>query len=507
MAKTKKDTRSIKQFLTSPIFLDLLLIAAVLLFSLAVWLPTRYLPFHWDGAGFFSNAIADLINNNFSPLTTTQSDFAHPPLLFTLYAVVFSFFGRSMLLSHILMFPFLPIIMISTYYLAKKISNTTIGIISTFLVGLTPVILAEYGIVYIDLPAASLTITGIALWVYNRKLASMIIYSAAILIKFTSILVFPLFIFLILLNPRKAKTNLKSLFSWLIIPPIILIIWLGYHYSVTGWLLTRPDRSFQPPNTIPEISNSLKYVLNGIFISQGRWLLTFAAVMSIAYAFISQKLKHQKPNYYILSMLYSCGIFALFFTLTAEFAQRYAIVIYPIIYLTSLELIRWSLSKLNLKKSSYIVIAIGFFSAITLISYWHPKSGITKEYNFRPPTDLSYQDMIQIHREASTYLEIMHSKDKVYGGFPENIYTTQPHNGYVFTSLDFNVCRKFTYIEEVNQIIYFHPYSPSQIYCRQLMDQLNLEPIKRFESGDRWLELYQVLSIAASPSAQITPSP
>jgi len=59
--------------------------------------------------------------------------------------------------------------MASTYFIGKKVANPTLGILAAFLVGVIPAVIAEYGIIYLDLPAAALATLGVALYLYQNK--------------------------------------------------------------------------------------------------------------------------------------------------------------------------------------------------------------------------------------------------------------------------------------------------------------------------------------------------
>ena len=108
--------------------------------------------------------------------------------------------------------------------------------------------------------------------------------------------------------------------------------------------------------------------------------------------------------------------------------------------------------------------------------------------------------MIIIGEEAAKFLEINYKNAKIYGDWPENYQVVQTHQGYVKEELEFRKCQFFQLDPEREQILYLHPYSPGQMYCRQLLDLYPTEALNRYESGTKWLELYIVNS---SPSAQV----
>jgi hypothetical protein len=493
------------KFVRSPYMLDLCVVITAILFSVIVWMPTRYLPYHWDGAGFFNNAVEDLLNNNFNPLITTNSDFAHPPLLAGLFALTFAVLERSMYIAHLLMFPFLPILIISSYYFAKKLTSPVGGIVVAFLVASTPVILAEYGIVYIDLPAATFSMIALALFAYRKNLSSMWALTASVLTKFTAVLTFPLYLSYFLLDPKHSiKKRLKHC-ALLLIPTTFLFIFLIYHFQVTGWFLTIPTREFNQPTTLINFRDSILNIASSMFLSQGRWSLTLLAIGFSIYAAFKHTLKSIFSSLFVVPLIITLFISLIFFSLTQEFALRYGIFLYPLFYTLVILVIHNISVRLWPKNTDLILSIVGFVSIGLFVVSWHPGKTTDVQYEFSPPSDLSYQDVITVFRQAAIFLQIKHPDSKLYGAFPENVYTTQTHQGYVSDELDFSLCDQFDLQPQREQIIFIHPYSPYQIVCRQLLDKVQASPLQRFEQGGSWVELYLVS--VASAASDLDPNP
>ena len=102
--------------LSWPLLSHLAILICLLIWSLAVWWPTRFLPFHWDSAGFVHQAAQNLLATNFSPLIADGSDFAHPPLVPLLLAWVRISFPPDLLNAHLLVLPLLPLFLIRAYW-------------------------------------------------------------------------------------------------------------------------------------------------------------------------------------------------------------------------------------------------------------------------------------------------------------------------------------------------------------------------------------------------------
>lgn len=480
---------------------DLLCLITILIYCLFVWWPTKNFPYHWDSAGFIINTTRDLLASNFKPFVGTDMAYAHPVLFPFLLGNIWRIFGASIIVSHIFMFIFLPILLISTYYISKKYTQNYIGLLTALIVGFVPVVLTEYGMIYIDLPMAALTTLAFSLWMYNKKYWASIIISLAILIKLPAVLLIPIFVLDIWLKDEN-KYKLKKIkyleFTPILIPSAILIIWLTYHYSINHWLLVRPDIAARGASlTIKGYLQNLKYVTNITLIDQNRWLISITGLISAIYLQYLKKLK-EVFNSFPIVLISLLTLSILFFSSMMEFGSRYSIFLLPI--LTSLSF--YLLSKAT-NNNKYIHISIGLIIMLMMVTIWHPKIETTK-YEFQPKNDLSYQDLIKIGQQSAQFVSINYENAEIYGDFPEVYQLTQTYQGYVKQSLNFKKCIDFKQNNNIPQIIYVHAYSPGQQICRQLIEIIPSQPIKRFESNGKWIELYQVES---TNSAQILQTP
>lgn len=181
-----------------------------------------------------------------------------------------------------------------------------------------------------------------------------------------------------------------------------------------------------------------------------------------------------------------------FFTVTREFALRYGIFMYPAYYTLMLLIIERGLVILQPKKAARIMAMIGMGVVVVFVSNWKSAPLSENEYHFNPPGDLRYEDIITVFRQAALYLQLTHSDSQIYGAFPENVYSTQTHQGYVTQPQNFSLCSEFEFDPNKEQIIYLHPYSPVQQICRSILDQVTSTPLQRFEAGSHWIELHTV---------------
>lgn len=481
---------SVKKYLT----FDAVTVVLILIYCLILWLPTRFYPYHWDAAGYIINEAVTLKANHFWPITNQNSDFSHPPLFPLLLASLWSAFGVSKLVSHLLILPFLPLLMISTFFLIKKLFNRQIATLSTFLIGTVPVVLAEYGNIYPDLPTAALIVLAFALFVYHQKYPAIIAFTLAVLFKETAVIFLPFFLIYpdltaILKQPRRQ-------IPWLI-PVAALALWFFYHFLTVGWVYTRPGRPLMIISSLKEFYQSMTYIFWQIGFAQNRWLAGLLGLISAILLFYKRIWTYfHKPGF--LALAISLIIAILFYTVIGEFASRYGLVLILLWYVLSLVLASELIRPLSAKRYAPAMLVIGIALIMGNILTWHPSKQPQNTYDFRPPDDLSYIDMIDVFRQLGLYSAIENNNPHWYGAFPENLYLTQNYLEYVKTPALFSMCNQFALNRDIRQLIIFHPYSPGQVDCENLLQTVSVKPYKQLTKGDKWIEIYEVTATASA---------
>lgn len=499
-----------------------------ILYSMVVWWPTKDLPYHWDSAGFVINASRDLRAQGFWPWVAEHSDFAHPPLLMTVLGMAWNLWGESLRVSHVLMFPFLPIFMMSSYWivqglmeagkerqmLAKPILGTTAALLS----GMLPFALAEYGMIYIDLPASALAAAALAAGMYRRYVLAGVLLALGTMFKESVLLTLPAIVLLAIGDvwqienmsemtwSRRVKKLLKLeyvwIWWWMLLPVLIFGAWLVYHQAVTGWGLVRPERPQPIAQNLGAWWQSFRFIIHKFAWTQGRWMFSLVGSLSLIALFSDKKLR-RGLNYRHLFIL-AWIIFGLsVYAYTGEFALRYGLFLMPAYIALLLVAMAEVVFSWTSRYALGIFVTFGLICAwMSYASWWpevHPlvdaQGRIVVRYEFGVQEDLSYKDMILIGKDAADYLELAYPTAHIFGGFPEVYQLTQPYQGYTEKLMTFNKCSEFNFDKETIQILYLHPYAPDQQHCRLLLNYVTVEPLMHFESGSKWLELYKVTGL------------
>lgn len=454
----------------------------ILVYSLAIWWPTRNLPYYWDGAMTINKASRVIIERNFSPLIVEFTDFAHPPLFNLLHIAALKIFGDTLLAAHLLLLPFLPAYLGLTYVLAKRaLNDVALAFAATALVATTPFVLAEYGQIYLDLLLGVLAIGALVAQLYRRTSLAVVFFSLAVLTKLTALIVLPMMVWLAWYQ-GKTKTGRKKTLLYLV-PIAIAIAWLAYHHSYTGWWLLLPDRTTYQPKDFNGLLGSLQTVFHALFVDQFRWLITLVAASGLMKAY-----RYLKKEHLALILLLGVLLTVVFYTLVGELNYRYLLIAYPLAIVMGLYVLKpFSF------KSSYILIG-SFVIALLFYSSWHPRTPLLSEYLIKPHEDLRYRDIIELGKQTTSYIATNHPNAIVYGTYPESYQLAEPFQGYTDILVPFDFCHYYQPQPNREVLIMHHKYSPLQPVCEQLLSQVPHELVKTFEQNGFWVNIYRVVN-------------
>jgi hypothetical protein len=457
--------------------------AFAVLYGLAVWWPTRALPYHWDGATFVVDASRDLLASGFHPLVANHSAFAHPPLFTALLALAWQCFGDSRLVSHALVLPSLPAAMIATHRLGVLLGDRVLGVASAILFGGVAVVVAEYGQIYMDLPLAAVLTWGVLAWMHGRLGAASTLFSLAALTKLLAPLTVPAALLLVVASTVQRRRHAREYIA-LSCPFAVVGLWLVYHRAVTGWLLSRPELALGPPPDLTMFARMYALLFDRLLLGQWRWVLLFAALGGAAW--VRMVRKQAMPFSPIAPLFSIVFVGCLFFVAAGEFGLRYGIYLLPPYIVATLYVLRAAVSRAT-HFACGVAVLFAFF-----VTTWHPRIPLTSSYAFAPDENLAYLDLIAIGARSARWLEREHRDSEIVGTFPESYQLTEPWQGYVDAPLRFSSCSTFERHPGVTQIVYMHGYARGQLQCRRIIQALGARPLRHFESNGKWLELYQV---------------
>jgi hypothetical protein len=464
---------------------DIVISAAFVVFSLAIWLPSQYYPLFWDSTYVVLTA-KGISDSHFTNFASNQLGYAHTTLLSTTLALVWKFFGYSTQVSHLLMLPLLPLLLISTYFLLKKHVRNELALIGTVIIACLPTVLAEYVNVYVDLPTAAFSIFALSLWEYNHKRWYIIPFLIAILTKLTALIIAPYFIVSALMEK---KNRLQTCFF----PLITTVIWFVYHRIVTGWwfnIRSNPAQHLAIFNGVKQLSIGYASVLFQFFTNQGKWILTIIIITGIVWLISQHRLKKWLTNRVTVASLAMVVLGILFFTVTGEYSARYAILMYPAYILLLMTIVEQFVSSYS--SARYFIYGSFIIFSIYLMAGWRPIEKAITSTRFQPPTDLGIIDYIYVFRWISYYAQSANDgQTEFYGAFPESNALTTPEMGFVSSPLPFLPCEQYTYDQSKRQIVFVHPFSPTQYACFKLIQSGTFKELRSIEKNGKWIDVYE----------------
>jgi hypothetical protein len=226
------------------------------LMAVATWLVSDHI-FFWDTVQLGAKHASFYYENNFSRfLLPDPIDSGHVPAFGMYLAICWKLFGKSLLVSHLCMLPFLFGIIWQSHQLIKRFIRPAYVYFALVLFLIDPTLLSQAILVSPDIVLVFFFLLGLNAVLAQKRMITAVAVTGLSLISMRGMMVaFALLIvdLIITLNPG----NLRSLFFQLVRKAVVyspaLIIFLVfnlYHYSEKGWIGYHEDSPwaacFQP---------------------------------------------------------------------------------------------------------------------------------------------------------------------------------------------------------------------------------------------------------------------
>jgi len=417
--------------------------------------PLLRLPYFWDEAGYYVPAARDLfLTGTLIPQSTPSN--AHPPLVMAWLALAWHVFGYSTLVTRTAMLALSAFSLLGLFRLLRMATaaNLPIAWATTVLVALYPVYFTQSSMAQVDLPAAGFTFWALAAYIQDRPWQQVLWFSLAALTKETAILAplalsaWELVAYLIrrrwkenrgkeILPPEGRRTRLQHL----LLPVVPLAGWYAYHYSKTGFLLGNPEffrynvAATLNPLRIPLALAMRLWQLFGYF---GLYLLTLAALLAMLRPPQMQQTE-KKTEVSLARKRIPFWIQAAFLAVLLAYLGFMSVVggavlaryMLPVVPLVILELVSTLWRRVRYWKMIVGAVAVAFVAGL----FSNPPYGFSLEDN------LAYRDYVVMHAEASRFLALRYSGQRVLTAWPASDELTRPWLGYVDASQRFRIAR------------------------------------------------------------------
>jgi hypothetical protein len=393
------------------------------------------LPYFWDEAGYFIPAARDLLlTGSLIPHSTLSN--AHPPLVMLWLAFWWKFSAFTPAVTRISMLLVAAFALTGVWRLARYVTNDGVAAATVITTAAYPVFFTQSSMAHLDMMAAALTIWGLAMYVERRPLATVVFLALAPVAKETAIVtpmallawevVCPWFSGLkvggeaLCLQPRNWPRTLSLLLCWL---PILL--WLGYHRHITGYLLGNPEYlRYNLGATITPLRIALTTLIR-LWHLLG-YLNLFVLTVLTLYAMTQPPLLERDgmerqriaiPVQAVFGMVIAAHVIALS-VLGGAVLARYLLPVYPLVVLLCVSTLR--------RRIRHWALCVAFVCATFVFALLTPPP-----YRVAPEDTLLYRDYILLHEKAEYEIAQRYPNSRVLTAWPASDELTRPYLGYV----------------------------------------------------------------------------
>jgi hypothetical protein len=433
----------------------------------------------WD-MGYVSRVSNFIYDTHFSSIIFPATDNGTPPLYSLYLATLWIVFGKSLLVCHLAILPFVIGVIYQFYKLAIKFIKKKY-IPFAFLVLLveptfsTQTLLAGYDIVFCFLFLAGLN----SIFGNNRKLLALSMLSMPVLSSRGFSLVASLFIVDLYINHSEYINMKKFIKSTLVYLPafLLFITWLICHYRITGWFAVSGNREkLHHLNGLGGMLRNFIYILWKI-IDFGRVMLFLFIFLLF---FISLKTKDTKGANLFFILIFSVLPYILFFLpFSYPVSHRY----FMITYLTGILTFVYFVGSLKLKMIRVIILTLTVISLLAGNFWIYPE-----RFGNGWDSSLKVMPYFKLKEKFDSYIKTSKiNQGEIGANFPmnfDNYDTRLSGEHFQFTDIDKKPFNKFRYIVQSNICNTFTPEEIDNLKTRWILD-------KEFYSCRVYIKLYK----------------
>lgn len=254
----------------------------------AIWSVSNHV-FFWDTIQLGSKHAHWFYDNNFKQLLLPESiDSGHPPIFGMYLAIMWKFFGKNLVISHLAMLPFVLGLILFLLKIARYFVGRKEAFILTLLCLADPVLSTQLLLISPDVVLVFFFLFGLYNILYDQPWRWFAALGLAVISLRGMMVVVILFLFDFVQSyfSKKQPNPLKLAFAktrpyWL--SGLVALFFLGYHYVETGWLGYHSDSPWSTNFARSEFKDALINVgiLGWRLLDFGRvvvWLLLFISI-------------------------------------------------------------------------------------------------------------------------------------------------------------------------------------------------------------------------------------
>ncbi len=397
--------------------------------------PLLRLPYFWDEAGYFIPAARDiLLTGSLIPHTTLSN--AHPPLVMLWLAFWWKFSAFTPAVTRIAMLLVAAFALTGVWRLARRVSNDAVAAATVICTALYSVFFTQSSLAHLDMMAAALTLWGLAMYVEQRPLATVVFLALAPLAKETAIITPMALLGWEVLCPLlsgfaiageslclKKRSWLRSCSLLLCWVPIAL--WLSYHHYKTGYFLGNPEYlHYNLGATLTPLRMALAMLIRLWHLCGylNLFVLTLLALFAMSLPALPERDGSPRQRIAVsIQMVFAVIILAHVVALSVlggAVLARYMIPVLPLVILLCVATLRR-----RVRHWAWYVAAVCAAFVFALVT--------PPPYRIAPEDTLLYRDYILVHDQSETELAQRFPHPRVLTAWPASDEITWPFLGYV----------------------------------------------------------------------------
>ena len=437
--------------------------------------------FFWDNTAGYSMPASYLLENGFLSFVYPAQYVAEPPLAHLYLALLWSLFGKSLLVAHLSITVFSLGVIWQVYRLCERLETKYTTYIF-LLVLLEPALSTQMILISPDVITCFFALLSVNLLLENKRswLALSVLCLGLVSIRgfvVCSGLGLAYLVILIAIDKKSFKEAFLYVFPSFV--PVLLVLgaWFLYRKWDTGYFMYQPGFEYQEHRELA----SLSYIIRNIaslairMFDSGRiivWILLFVAVLKIGIKNFFSFIVRSPLSIIYLSVLLTMSLVTI--PMTNPFGDRYFIVLYILLALVTARLLSEAYGGTKIR-----VIFIGMILVLVSGNFWVYSEKMSKAWD----SVLCHLSYYPLRQEMIAYLDEQGiSVNDVSASFPLDSSfsdTEANEDNRRFSSVDF---------DKSQYIIYSNIYNWDDEHIDALCMDWKLQ--KEFKYGLIYIRLY-----------------
>ena len=437
--------------------------------------------FFWDNTAGYSMPASYLLENGFLSFVYPAQYVAEPPLSQLYLALLWSLFGKSLLVAHLSITVFSLGVIWQVYRLCERLETKYTPYIF-LLVLLEPALSTQMILISPDVITCFFALLSVNLLLENKRswLALSVLCLGLVSIRgfvVCSGLGLAYLVILIAIDKKSFKEAFLYVFPSFV--PVLLVLgaWFLYRKWDTGYFMYQPGFEYQEHRELASLSYMIRNIASLAIrmFDSGRiivWILLFVAVLKIGIKNFFSFIVRSPFSIIYLSVLLTMSLVTI--PMTNPFGDRYFIVLYILLALVTARLLSEAYGGTKIR-----VIFIGMILVLVSGNFWVYSEKMSKAWD----SVLCHFSYYPLRQEMITYLDEQGiSVNDVSASFPLDSSfsdTEANEDNRRFSSVDF---------DKSQYIIYSNIYNWDDEYIDALCMDWKLQ--KEFKYGLIYIRLY-----------------